>query len=62
VIPPESYGEFVARVAREAIRDELAWRRKEGLPILVWQDGKVVDLNRPRRRRKPGRRKTVRKS
>jgi hypothetical protein len=37
------------RAAKAAIRDELAMRRKAGLPILVWQDGKVVDINKPRR-------------
>jgi len=28
----------------EAIDREVARRRREGLPIHVWQDGKVVDL------------------
>lgn len=29
---------------KRAIDNEVARRRREGLPIHVWQDGKIVDL------------------
>ena len=48
----------IIEISKQAIREEVAWRRREGLPILIWKDGKVVDINKPprgkKRRRKGG--------
>jgi hypothetical protein len=44
----------IIELSKKAIRDEVAWRRREGLPILIWKDGKVVDINKPRRGKKRG--------
>lgn len=50
--------ERIIELSKKAIREEVAWRRREGLPILVLKDGKIVDINKPRRgktrRRKGG--------
>ena len=52
--------EVSARVRRglqRAIRNEVARLRREGLPIWIWKDGKVVDANPRSRRKKTPRRK-----
>jgi hypothetical protein len=50
----------IIELSKKAIRDEVAWRRREGLPILVWKDGKVVDINKPRRRGARKKKRTAR--
>jgi hypothetical protein len=35
---------------REAVKEAIAERTREGLPVYVWEYGKVVDLNAPKRR------------
>jgi hypothetical protein len=55
--------ERIIEISKQAIREEVAWRRREGLPILIWKDGKVVDINKPRRgraKKKAGGRKRAR--
>ena len=38
---------------RAAVKEAIAERRRQGLPVYVWRDGKVVDIGK-RRPRSPG--------
>jgi hypothetical protein len=49
---------------RAAVKQAIAERRREGLPVYVWRDGKVVDISakKPRAKsRHPGRPARARK-
>jgi hypothetical protein len=35
---------------KSAVKKAIAERTRLGLPVYVWKDGKVVDLNAPKRR------------
>jgi hypothetical protein len=41
-------GAFTA--LKSAVKKAIAERTRLGLPVYVWKDGKVVDLNAPKRR------------
>jgi hypothetical protein len=46
--------EIMARIGRgmrRAIAKEVAMLRREGYPIIVSRNGKITDINKPRRRR-----------
>lgn len=36
--------DHILRVFRAAVRDELIAHKRDGDPIVVWQDGKVVQI------------------
>lgn len=44
---------------QEAAREAIAENTRAGLPVYVWQDGKVVDLNARKRKPSLKRAKTV---
>ncbi|HEY3245410.1 MAG TPA: hypothetical protein VGM03_18875 [Phycisphaerae bacterium] len=44
---PEALAAHAALVReglKEAIRQEVAWRQRMGLPIIVQEDGRIIDL------------------
>lgn len=43
----------VRRGLKRAIQNEVARLRREGLPVWIWKDGKVVNDNPRGRRKKP---------
>ncbi len=56
---PEAWFELVASGMKRAVAEEVAKLRREGHPLVVWQDGKVVLLqtkkpkrNAPTRKRR----------
>jgi hypothetical protein len=40
---------------KDAVKEAIAERTREGLPVYVWKDGKVVDLNAHKSRISPKR-------
>lgn len=44
---------------KSAVKKAIAERTREGLPVYVWKDGKVVDLNARKRRPRSKRTKSV---
>jgi hypothetical protein len=52
----------IHRGLKRAIRNEVVRLRREGLPVWIWKDGKVVNDNLQPRRRKAAKSKSSRSS